>query len=347
LYQDNLISIIAPIRNEENTIEEVLHSLKKQSLPESILLEIILIDGMSDDDTINIISRFKDANLSMNIKILKNKNRYIPFALNIGLKESSGLYICRIDTHTVYPKDYIKNCYETIKAVDADNVGGYIITKKFDNSIGANIVQALVTHKFGVGNSGFRVGREDGLVDTVPYGFFKKAIFDKVGNFNEKLIRTQDYEMNRRIKKEGGKVWFSNKIYSINYNQKSFIDFLKKQFFWEAPFNVYMWYIAPYTLAFRHAITLFFSAGVIGGIFIQNIFPLKIIYFSVLFLYLLLAIISSIQQVIRYKKLVLLPLLPLCFFLYHFIHGIGMIIGFIKILLNISPVQKNNLIIHH
>ena len=114
---------------------------------------------------------------------------------------------------------------------NVDNVGGYIITKKFNNSLEANIVQSVVTHKFGVGNSGFRVGRKDGLVDTVPFGFFKRNIFDIVGMYNEKLIRAQDYEMNRRIVKEGGKIWFSNKKSTVLIIIKKVLKLLRKQFF--------------------------------------------------------------------------------------------------------------------
>ena len=147
--------------------------------------------------------------------------------------------------------------------------------------------------------------------------------------------------MNRRIIKEGGKIWFSNRIYCTNYNKKSFIAFLKKQFFFEAPYNIYMWYLAPYTLAIRHGITLFFSSGVIIGLFIKDVPILREIYFSVLLLYLVLALISSAQQSIRFRNPILFPILPLCFFLFHFIHGIGMIFGLTKLLLRIAPVQKS------
>ena len=93
-YQSNLISVIVPIRNEEIIIEKVLNSLKEQSLPKSIELEIILIDGLSDDRTLDIINEFKKANLDLNIKILTNSKKHIPYALNMGIKESSGFYIC-------------------------------------------------------------------------------------------------------------------------------------------------------------------------------------------------------------------------------------------------------------
>lgn len=335
-----LISVIVPIRNEEKIILSVLESLKKQSLPKNTSLEILLVDGLSSDGTLNLITKFKKNNANLNIKILENVMQHTPHALNIGIKNSKGEFICRIDAHTIYPSDYIKNCFETIKLTNSDNVGGYIITKRFNNSLGANLVQAVSTHKFGVGNSGFRIGREDGNCDTVPFGFFRKNIFDKVGVYNEKLIRAQDYELNKRIVKYGGKIWFSNKIFSSYFNQKSFIDFLKKQFLLEAPYNIYMWYVAPYTIVPRHGITLFFSLGIIIGLFIKDIRFLGEIYFSVLILYLILSIASSLQQTIKFKNPILFPFLPLCFFLFHFIHGVGMIIGLSKVLLKISPVQK-------
>jgi len=336
----NVVSIVAPIRNEEHIIIATLESLKNQILPTSTQLEILLIDGMSEDNTIDLIKNFKSKNINLNIRIIENPNKHTPFALNIGIKESTGKFICRIDTHTIYPNNYIANCLNVIEETKADNVGGYLITEKFNDSLQAKIVQSISTHKFGVGNSGFRVGREDGFVDTVPFGFFRKEIFDEVGFFNEKLIRSQDYEMNRRIVDMGGKIWFSNKIYSSYYNQKSFYKFLKKQFVWEAPYNIYMWYLAPYTIALRHGITLFFSLGIIIGFFIKDISILSGIYFSVLLLYSVLALLSSLQQTIRFKNPILFPILPFCFFLFHFIHGIGMILGIIKVILKASPVQK-------
>ena len=104
-----------------------------------------------------------------------------------------------------------------------------------------------------------------------------------------------------------------------------------------------MWYLAPYTLAVRHGITLFFSSGVIIGLFIKDISILREIYFLVLILYCTLALISSLQQSIRFKNPILFPILPLCFFSFHFIHGLGMILGLTKLVLRVAPVQKKSI----
>ena len=124
------------------------------------------------------------------------------------------------------------------------------------------------------------------------------------------------------------------------FNQASFSKFLQKQYLKEAPYNAYMWYIAPYTFTIRHAVTAIFSAGIILGFllsFINSFFLFT--YVGSIFLYLILAIFSSIQQSKRYNDLRLFFILPFCFFAFHFIHGLGVIKGFFLLLLKLSPVQ--------
>ena len=181
--------------------------------------------------------------------------------------------------HSKYPRNYLKLCYETALRTGAENVGGLFITKPGGDNYQASLVQALTTHKFGIGNAGFRIGMPEGKTDTVPYGFYKKDIFSKIGFLDERLVRAQDYEFNRRIIKKGGIVWRNPDIHVHYYNQPTLFKFLIKQIKFEAPYNAYMWSLAPYTFAYRHAITGVFSAGVIGGIllspcslFIKNIF---------------------------------------------------------------------------
>ena len=221
------------------------------------------------------------------------------------------------------------------------NVGGVIETLTGSNSYGAQIVQALTTHKFGVGNSGFRIGDSGGEADSVPYGFYKKEVFTKIGLLDERLIRAQDYEFNRRLARSGGLIYMNPEIHINYFNQKTLFKFLFKQIKLEAPYNAYMWYLAPYTLAYRHIITGFFTTGVIGGLLISPFsLIIKNIFISVMILYFFLALISSIQQSIRYKNFLHIIILPISFFLYHFLHGSGVLFGGLNILLGTAPVQK-------
>jgi hypothetical protein len=127
------------------------------------------------------------------------------------------------------------------------------------------------------------------------------------------------------------------------YNQSSLLDFLKKQLLLEAPYNAYMWYLAPYTFAFRHAVTAVFTTGVMGGLLLSQFFPVvKWIFLGTMALYFFLGLLSAIQQMLRYRKFLHLITLPLSFFLYHFIHGVGVLFGLFTLLLGRAPVRQHS-----
>ena len=214
---------------------------------------------MSDDNTVKII---KDIIVEdPRIKLLYNKKKFQASAINIGLKKAKGDWVMRLDAHSIYPSNYLELCYETAIETKAENVGGIVIAEQNGESYEASQVQALTTHPFGVGDSGFRVGMNAGEVDTVPYGFFKKEVFQKIGLMDERLIRAQDYEFNRRIKKFGGSVYINPKIKIYYYNQSSLIKFFKKQIYLDAPYKLTCIWL--YTFTIRHSITALFSLGVI------------------------------------------------------------------------------------
>lgn len=333
-----LVSIIIPIYNEEQFIINCINSVLDFVIPDGITTEILLIDGNSSDKTLEIIKEyFKDIS---SIKILTNPARTQSYGLNLGIRNARGNYILRLDAHAHYPKDYLQKLIETSERVDAQNIGGLVESLLPDNSYNASIVQALTTHKFGVGNSRFRIGAAGGYVDTVPYGFFRKDLFDKIGLFDERLVRAQDYEFNCRIRKNGGKIFLNPSIIVYYFNKSSVIEFLKKQFFLEAPYNAYMWYITPSTFTLRHSITFFFALGILFGPLLSFLYsPTIYVYFFFIVLYLSLAIFSSIQQAIRFNKFRHILFLPFCFFVYHFAHGIGILLGVIRLLSKKSPLH--------
>jgi GT2 family glycosyltransferase len=162
-----------------------------------------------------------------------------------------------------------------------------------------------------------------------------------VGYYNELLVSGEDYEFNCRIKKLGGKIWLNPAIQVQYYNQESLIKFYKKQFSREGHYNTYMWYVAPYTFAYRHSIPGVFALGIIGG-FILSFFSLFMgyVFISVVAVYFLVAVISSIQQARRYRKFMHIFTLPFCFFFFHFFYGMGILSGIFKLIFHLAPIQK-------
>ncbi|MEO8192573.1 MAG: glycosyltransferase family 2 protein [Gemmatimonadales bacterium] len=332
------VSILIPAYQERGFIGECLSSVRNFELPPQTSMEILVIDGMSTDGTRDIVAAASASD--PRVRLLDNPRRFQSAALNLGIGQAAGTFIMRLDAHSTYPGDYLALALETATRTGSDNTGGIVTTLRRGDHYQAALVQALITHRFGVGNSGFRTDAVEGPADTVPYGFFRRDVFERVGLFDERLIRAQDYEMNRRIIASGGKIWRNPKIVVAYYPQPDFRSFITKQLAYEAPYNAYMWYLAPWSFAARHAVTAVFAAGVIGGAVLSPISStVRTIFFAVMLLYLAIAIFSAMGQATRYRQPLHVIFLPVCFFLYHFLHGLGIIAGLAKLAVGKAPVQ--------
>lgn len=146
-----IASVFVPIRNEEKYIEKCIKSILRQDYPIK-KIEVIFVDGMSDDKTQEIVKRYVEE-YPKTIYLIENPNKTVPYAMNIGIKNSIGKYILRLNAHSEYADDYISKCITTLEDTDADNVGGLAITKG-RGFIGEAFAR-VISSKFGVGNSGF------------------------------------------------------------------------------------------------------------------------------------------------------------------------------------------------
>jgi succinoglycan biosynthesis protein ExoA len=334
-----MISIIIPTFNEERYIEACLRSVLAFYIPNAQRIEILVLDGRSTDRTRKIVSEL--AAQDARIRLIDNPGRIQSCALNVGIENATGEWILRLDAHASYPSDYLNRCLATALRTGADNVGGICITRPGGPRYQAHIVQALTTHRFGVGNSGFRVGARAGSADTVPFGFFCRAVFDRIGLFDERLDRCQDYELNRRITRTGGTIWMDPNIRSSYFNIGTLRAFLSKQLLRQGPFTAYMWYLAPYALAPRHLVTALFTLFVIAGGVAAATIPEAAWGFGGVFAsYVALAFLASAQQAFRFRDLRHIACLPPCFLLFHLSNGLGVLIGLALLALRVAPVQQ-------
>ncbi|WP_052760790.1 MULTISPECIES: glycosyltransferase family 2 protein [Photorhabdus] len=331
------ISVICPILNEEKYIKGCIESLLKQDYPTE-QLEIIFIDGCSSDNTLKVIQSYIEKYEF--IKLLYNPEKHVPAALNIGIKNSSGEYIARIDAHSNYPSNYLSKLYSLSKQFDIDNIGGVLSTKPCNPTIIAHTIAYALSSHFGMGNSHFRIGVNNiKKVDTVPFGFFKRNIFDKIGLFDEDLIRNQDDEFNNRIIKHGGNIYLAPDII-VDYYPRDSIKKTCSMFYQYGLFKPLVNLKLKTTTSFRQLIPPTFVLGLILGLILSFINPIfSYLYISCIFIYLSLALLVSIKAHIKNKKnYIFLPLIFLCI---HLSYGSGYLIGIMKIIFNKKFHVKN------
>lgn len=199
-----LVSVIVPCRNEANYIGPCLDSILQNDYgPDR--LEILVVDGQSTDGTLQILDRY--ARSWSQIRVLANPGRIAPTALNIGILHSTGAVVMRIDAHCRYPEGYISSLVKWLARSGADNVGGLWRILPGSNTGMARAIAIALSHRFGAGDSHFRVGTSvPKWVDTVPFGCYRRNVFDRIGLFDEELVRNQDDEFNQRLLKNGGRI---------------------------------------------------------------------------------------------------------------------------------------------
>lgn len=237
-----------PVRNEEEHIQASLQSLVSQNYPGSDL-EIIVVEGRSSDRTLEIVEVIRRQNPQ--VRCIDNPAGNAPSAMNIGIRASRGEVIIRADGHTVYPYDYAKNCVKYLEETGADNVGGPCATVPTDDTISARLVSAVLSSPFGVGNSKFRTGGAEGFVETVPFGAFRREVFDRVGMYNEKLVRNQDNDLNARIRKAGGKIYLTAAL-TTRYHPVNKFRGLLKYAFKTSQWHIFTLRENRYSMGLRH-----------------------------------------------------------------------------------------------
>lgn len=201
---DVVVSVVVPCRNERRFIGRCLETLLATGFPAE-RLEILVVDGMSDDGTRDIVAGIaRDHPI---VKMLDNPHRITPTALNIGIAAARGAIFMRADAHAEYPRNYVTALVGWLERSGADGVGGVCETLPGADGAVPRAIAAALAHPFGVGNSWFRIGtREPRSVDTVPFACYPMALFRRIGGFDEELVRNQDDEFNLRIIRNGGRV---------------------------------------------------------------------------------------------------------------------------------------------
>jgi len=324
------VSVIVPCRNEIRHIRAFLDSVLRQELGQ-IEMEVLIADGMSDDGTRLVLDEFESRFPA--IRVLDNPEKIAPTGLNRGIREARGEIIIRMDAHTTYAPDYVRSCVEVLNETNADNVGGPPLTCA-DGYIAQAIAFAFHS-PFASGGAKFRDPRYEGPVDTVMYGCWRKSTLERIGMFDEKLVRAQDYELNARLLSCGGTVWQSPKI-TFWYRPRASLSGLFWQYFqygfWKVAVvrkhgSLASWrnFVPGSCLLAGAVLLLCAAAASLGGLvwwrdlFLAYWFTLAGLYFIGSF--------ATAFSVAKREGWGFFPCLPIVFAIYHLSYALGFVLA--------------------
>ena len=324
-----MLSVICPVYNEEKYIAKCIDSILLQDYPKDDL-EIILVDGMSSDNTRSIIKEY--INRYSFIRILDNPNRIVPAAMNIGIKASNGDIIMRLDAHTTYETNYFSTLVKALNELQADNVGAVCRTDVLNKTSKTLAIKEVLSNKFGVGNSIFRTGVNDVKeVDTVPFGCWRREVFEKYGLYDIRLIRNQDIELNKRILRGGGRICIVPNTY-CTYLARETYKGLSKNNYGNGKWNILTVYYTKQfdSLSVRHFIPLLFVLSLILPIIASFFLPcfLCLTLLSLLAYVILLGVISIKLSV---SKRINFGYTLLGFLVLHLSYGLGSLVGLLSL----------------
>jgi succinoglycan biosynthesis protein ExoA len=321
----NKISVILPIRNEVKIIKNVIKSLLNQTTND-VDIEILAIDGLSNDGTDKIIKEVEKNNPK--VKYLQNKNKKTPFALNEGIYHSTGNYVAILGAHCQYEQNYLQICYDELMDKKAAGCSGVVKPRSLGNSIENFLSLYILSSPFGVSSKSFR-NIKAGYVHSIPYGVFNKKIIEKIGGYNEHLHRNQDNDLNHRLIASGHKLYITDKTYCnyiINYNLKSLYKYGLNNGVW----NGKTLFISPDAMRLFHFVPAIFVAYV-ASLFVINVLgyffiPMKLIliYHLPIMIYFVLGLNETLKAY-KQNPIIYTSALPFIFFKFHFLYGLGTI----------------------
>lgn len=331
------LKVVIPCRNEVNNIRECVESVIDAGKYFSGEVEIIIVDGKSDDGTLEVIDQLTKEYSNVHLEV--NELQLTPYAFNIGIKNPIAFdYLAIVGSRHVLSVNYFQ---DAIEAFESDNsiwcVGGRV-ENVYANDVGKITATAMGT-SFGMGIGNFRAIEHSGYVDTVGTPIYPSWVFDKVGYFDEELVRNQDDEYNFRVRKSGGKILYLNKI-SVKYYVRSSITQLKKQFMQYGYWKVYVNKKHKAITTWRQLIPPLFVCYLMLLPLLFMIHPWFACIVSVpLLLYVILSIFVAIRLCESYSEFIrYINIFPIM----HVSYGWGYLKGFFRfVILNQKPSSQS------
>ena len=321
------VSLCVVAYNEEEYLPDLLKDLVSQTFPKE-LTEIVLVDGLSTDHTKDLMLEFKDYQSGwLGIKVLDNPKRIQAAGWNIAIQEASGDVIIRIDAHTQIPVEFVEKNMK-LQSEGEFITGGLRQCKIKNPSVWRKMLLEVENSLFGSSVNKTRRSQKKNYVKTMFHAAYRREVFDRVGLFNENLLRTEDNEIHYRIRSADYKLCYDPNIISFQYARSTLKNMIKQKYangFWIGITARYNFRI----ISVYHVIPFLFLLGILGSTFLLTLGywqPLTLIGASYLFF----VVLEMGKSLISKRTGVLTILFPLIFLVLHLAYGIGTLIGLLK-----------------
>jgi len=252
------VSVIMPCLNEEKFVGGALASLLDGTFPPE-RMEIVVVDGRSTDRTRQLVEEI--AARDPRVRLVDNPRQITPAALNEGIRAARGAIIVRADAHVTYPRNYVERMVRALAETGAEMVGGRQEMRPSDDSPTAVAIALSMSGIFATG-SPYRWRRRQMEVDTVTLGSWRRSLFDRVGLFDERLVRNQDNELSSRIRRQGGRVLLVPDV-RVQYVPRASFRRLWRVAVEGGMWNAFTQRLLPYTFVWRHFLPGLFPLGVL------------------------------------------------------------------------------------
>ena len=319
------IGIIA--YNEEEFLPNLLNDMKAQKYPHE-LIEILLIDSCSTDGTKEIMKEFKNKNSDFySIQILSNSKRIQAAGWNIAIQNFTGDVLARIDAHTKVTAEYSERVMKNIQ--DGEMVVGGIRPCVIEKDTSwANTLLQVENSLFGSSINSSRRSTEKTYIKTMFHAAYRREVLNKVGLFNEKLLRTEDNEFHYRIRKAGYKLCYDPNIVSYQYARSNFKRMVKQKYgngYWigvtlkVCPGCISLYHLIPFAFVLAIVVTSAFA--------VFDIWQLAVLMWC---LYGIFAVVNTVVSIMQNNFYMSWLIMPFLFLILHVSYGVGTMRGLIS-----------------
>lgn len=310
------LTVCFPVFNEERFLDALIGSVIDTE-PKS--KQIVLIDGGSTDGTVSLIKRWQEK--YANIILVNNPQRYVSHGFNLAFNQTQSAYIALMGAHAEYPSNYFQKGLALLQAGECDAVGGPLIQK--GKSDKAAVIAFCMSSKFGVGDTEFRTSKKRMYVDSVAMAIYNRKVFDKVGLFDESLLRNQDDEFHYRLNHFGFRILMEPEMESVYYVRED-LGSLWKQYYQYGLYKPMVLNKIRSGIRIRHLVPALFTLYLVTLPFfawLHWVFILPLLFYFIL---------ASVVLVMEFKKPGKIFFGILSFLTLHLAYGLGFLKGLLK-----------------